>query len=168
MADNLHLQSGDRSPLQVRSQMGEGRSFCNYPYALSRTIVVEYPPVQAAAELVKEIKIQLAKVRVHVERIVTMALLETLREKREEILQIAAKHGALNVRVFGSVVRGEETPESDIDFLIDYDLDKITPWFPGGLLMDLQDLLGRKVDVLTEQGISPHIRERVLAEAMPL
>ncbi len=97
-----------------------------------------------------------------------MALLETLREKREEILQIAAKHGAFNVRVFGSVVRGEETPESDIDFLIDYDLAKITPWFPGGLLMDLQDLLGRKVDVLTEQGISPRIRERVLAEARPL
>lgn len=97
-----------------------------------------------------------------------MTLLATLREKREEILQIAAKHGAYNVRVFGSVVRGEETSESDIDFLIDYDLEKITPWFPGGLLMDLQDLLGRKVDVLTERGISPRMRERVLAEAMPL
>jgi uncharacterized protein len=97
-----------------------------------------------------------------------MLLLDILREKREEILQIATKHGAFNVRVFGSVVRGEETPESDIDFLVDYDLEKITPWFPGGLLMDLQDLLGRKVDVLTEPSISPRIRERVLAEAMPL
>jgi uncharacterized protein len=98
----------------------------------------------------------------------TMALLETLRESREEILQVAARHGAFNVRVFGSVIRGEETPESDIDFLIDYDLEKTTPWFPGGLLMDWQDLLGRKVDVLTERGMSPLIREQVLAEAKPL
>jgi len=52
--------------------------------------------------------------------------------------------------------------------LIDYDLEKVTPWFPGGLLMDWQDLLGRKVDVLTERGISPLIRERVFAEAEPL
>ena len=97
-----------------------------------------------------------------------MTLLDALREKREEILEVAARHGAFNVRVFGSVVRGEETPESDIDFLIDYDQAKVTSWFPGGLLMDLQDLLGRKVDVLTESGISPLIRERVLAEAQPL
>jgi uncharacterized protein len=97
-----------------------------------------------------------------------MALLDTLREKRAEILQIAANHGAFNVRVFGSVVRGEETPESDIDFLVDYDPDRVTPWFPGGLLMDWQDLLGRKVDVLTEYGVSPLIREQVFAEAKPL
>ena len=97
-----------------------------------------------------------------------MSLLDTLQEKRSEILQVAASHGAFNVRVFGSVVRREETPESDIDFLIDYDAEKITPWFPGGLLMDLQDLLGRKVDVLTEKGISPLIRDRVLSEAKPL
>lgn len=97
-----------------------------------------------------------------------MTLLETLQEQREQVLDVAAKHGAFNVRVFGSVVRGEDTPDSDIDFLIDYDPQKVTPWFPGGLLMDLQDLLGRKVDVLTEKGISPLIRERVLAEAKPL
>ena len=95
-------------------------------------------------------------------------LLDTLREKREEILQIAASHGAFNVRVFGSVVRGEETSESDIDFLIDYDQERTTPWFPGGLLMDWQDLLGRKVDILTEGGISPLIREQILLEAKPL
>ncbi|MEL7067429.1 MAG: nucleotidyltransferase family protein [Cyanobacteria bacterium J06581_3] len=97
-----------------------------------------------------------------------MSLLETLQERRTEILQIAEKHGALNVRVFGSVVREEETLDSDIDFLVDYDADKVTPWFPGGLLMDLQDLLGRKVDILTDQGISPLIREHVLSEARPL
>jgi uncharacterized protein len=97
-----------------------------------------------------------------------MALLDTLREQRLEILQVAARHGAFNIRVFGSVVRREETSESDIDFLIDYDQAKTTPWFPGGLLMDLQDFLGRKVDVLTEPGISPWIREKVLSEAKPL
>ena len=97
-----------------------------------------------------------------------MALLDTLQANREQILEIAAKHGALNVRVFGSVVRGEDIPESDVDFLVDYDLEKVTPWFPGGLLMDWQDLLGRRVDVLTERGMSPLIRDRVLAEAKPL
>ncbi|MBD2080609.1 nucleotidyltransferase family protein [Leptolyngbya sp. FACHB-17] len=97
-----------------------------------------------------------------------MALLETLKQQRSEILQVAARHGAFNIRVFGSVVRGEETPESDIDFLIDYDKEKTSAWFPGGLLMDLQELLGRKVDILTEQGISPRIREKVLSEAQPL
>ncbi len=94
-----------------------------------------------------------------------MSVFETLQKNRTQILAIAAKHGAFNVRVFGSVVRGEETSDSDIDFLIDYDPEKVTPWFPGGLLMDWQDLLGCKVDVLTERGISPLIRERVLAEA---
>ena len=97
-----------------------------------------------------------------------MSLLDTLKERRAEILQIAAAHGAFNVRVFGSVARGEETPDSDIDLLIDYDANKTTPWFPGGLLIDLQDLLGRKVDILTEKSISSLIREQVMSEAQPL
>ena len=69
-----------------------------------------------------------------------------LQENRENILAIAAKHGAFNVRVFGSVARGEENPESDIDFLIDYDIEKTTPWFPVGLVRDLENLLQTKVD----------------------
>ncbi|WP_446684611.1 nucleotidyltransferase family protein [Cyanobacterium sp. HL-69] len=97
-----------------------------------------------------------------------MYLQKLLQEKRQQILQLADKHGAFNVRVFGSVVRGEDTPESDIDFLVDYDPDKTTPWFPGGLLMDLQELLGRKVDVLTEDGISVFIKEQILTEAQLL
>ena len=96
-----------------------------------------------------------------------MALLENLREQRSQILQIAARHGAFNIRVFGSVVRGEETAEGDIDFLIDYDKNQTTAWYPGGLLMDLQDLLGRKVDVLTEPGISPRIREKFYQKRNP-
>ncbi|WP_008309754.1 nucleotidyltransferase family protein [Leptolyngbya sp. PCC 6406] len=97
-----------------------------------------------------------------------MTLSEVLQKNRAQVLAIAAKHGAHNVRVFGSVARGEETRDSDIDFLVDYDPAKVTPWFPGGLLMDWQDLLGCRVDILTDQGISPLIRERVLAEAKPL
>lgn len=97
-----------------------------------------------------------------------MKLQQLLQEKREDILAVAAKHGAFNVRVFGSVSRGEETETSDIDLLVDYDLHKISAWFPGGLLMDLQDLLDRKVDIVTEQGLSHLIKERVLAEAKSL
>ncbi|AFY59502.1 nucleotidyltransferase family protein [Synechococcus sp. PCC 6312] len=96
------------------------------------------------------------------------SLLATVQAQREEILAIAARHGAFNVRLFGSVVKGEDTDESDIDFLVDYDVNRITPWFPGGLLMDLEDLLERRVDVLTESGMSPLIKENVLAEARPL
>ena len=97
-----------------------------------------------------------------------MRLKQLLHEKREEILKISSKHGAYNVRIFGSVARGDDTKDSDIDFLIDYDLNKISPWFPGGLLMDLQDLLGCKVDIVTEKGLSKFIKNRVLDEAKPL
>ncbi len=97
-----------------------------------------------------------------------MKLKQILQDKREAILQIADRHGALNVRIFGSVARGEETENSDIDFLIDYDSAKISPWFPGGLLMDLEELLQCKVDIVTDKGLSPLIRERVLKEAQSL
>jgi predicted nucleotidyltransferase len=97
-----------------------------------------------------------------------MGLKQLLQEKREEILTIAAKHGAYNLRIFGSVARGEETPSSDIDFLIDYDLEKISAWFPGGLIIDLETLLNRKVDVVTTQSLHYLIRDKVLDEAVPL
>ena len=74
-----------------------------------------------------------------------MSLKQLLQEKREEIINIAAKHSAFNVRVFGSVARGEETENSDIDFLIDYDLSKTSPWFPGGLLVDLEDAIRERI-----------------------
>lgn len=83
-----------------------------------------------------------------------MTRLEELWENREESLQIAVRHGTFNVRVFGS-----------IDFLIDYDLNKITPWFPRGWLMDLEDLLGQKGGVLTDRGDNPLMQAQVLAEA---
>ena len=90
-----------------------------------------------------------------------------LKEKREKILAIAKKHGAVNIRVFGSAGRGQETPESDIDFLVDLEPGR-SLFDLGGLLMDLEDLLGRKVDVVTPQGLHWYIRERVLEEARPL
>jgi predicted nucleotidyltransferase len=96
-----------------------------------------------------------------------MDLIELLRERRQEILRIAAKHGAHNVRVFGSVSRGEAGAESDVDFLVDMDPGR-TLLDMGGLLMDLRDALGHEVDVVTERGLKTRIRDRVLKEAIPL
>lgn len=95
-------------------------------------------------------------------------LLNQLRENRDEILAIAAKHGAFNVRIFGSVARGQSTAESDIDFLIEYDLEKITPWFPVGLIRDLETILQTKVDVVTVEGLKNRIREQVLRDSIVL
>jgi predicted nucleotidyltransferase len=97
-----------------------------------------------------------------------LGITELLADRKEQILDIAAQHGAYNVRVFGSVARGEATQNSDIDFLVDYDLTKISPWFPGGLLADLEDLLGRKIDVVTEKSLHKLIKNRVLREAISL
>ena len=99
---------------------------------------------------------------------VGLGIQDLLAPKRTQILAIAEQHGAFNVQVFGSVARGEATPESDIDLLVDYDLEKITPWFPGGLLLDLEQLLNRKVDIATVDMLKERIRERVLQEAVPL
>jgi hypothetical protein len=96
-----------------------------------------------------------------------MGIEELLSRNRREILQIAERHGARNVRVFGSVARGEARPDSDVDFLVDRGPNR-TPFFPGGLLMDLQDLLGRKVQVFTEGGLHPRLRDRILKEAVSL
>lgn len=88
-------------------------------------------------------------------------------EKREDILRIAAKHGAFNVRVFGSMARGEASTESDVDFLIDMEEDRSILDL-SGFLLDLQDLLGCDVDVVTENGLHWYIRDRVLQEAVSL
>ena len=96
-----------------------------------------------------------------------MSVQELLKNKRDEILSIATKHGAYNVRVFGSVIRGDAGPESDIDFLIDVGAEH-SPFFPGGLLADLEDLLGMRVDIVTEKSLHWYIRGRVLKEAAPL
>ncbi|MBD2464651.1 nucleotidyltransferase family protein [Oscillatoria sp. FACHB-1407] len=96
-----------------------------------------------------------------------MNVYERLKAKREEILGTAAKHGAYNVRVFGSVARGEADSASDVDFLVDMESGRSLLDL-GGLLMELQELLGCEVDVVTEKGLRQRIRERVLNEAIPL
>ncbi|WP_414542809.1 nucleotidyltransferase family protein [Nostoc sp. CCY0012] len=87
---------------------------------------------------------------------------------REQIKQIAAQHGAFNVRVFGSVARNEADQNSDLDLIVDYDLDKISLWFPVRLIRELEELLGVKVDVVTPTGLKDRIRTEVLQEALPL
>ena len=90
-----------------------------------------------------------------------------LNEKRDEIRRVAAKHGAGNVRLFGSTARGETHLNSDIDLLIDV-VSTPSSWFPAGLVLDLEDLLGRKVEVVTERALDGFLREQVLREAVPL
>ncbi len=90
-----------------------------------------------------------------------------LQSKKQEILRIAATHGARNLRLFGSVVRGEDHPDSDLDLLVEMEagrslLDLV------GLGQDLEDLLHRKVDVMTDTSLHPALRARIFAEARPL
>jgi predicted nucleotidyltransferase len=90
-----------------------------------------------------------------------------IHERRSDILQIAAQYGAHNIRVFGSVARGEAETASDVDFLVELAPGRSVLDL-GGLLMALQELLGCEVDIVTEKGLRPRIRERVLKEAVPL
>ena len=96
-----------------------------------------------------------------------MSIDKLLKDKRADILRLAAQHGAYNVRVFGSVARGESGPNSDIDVLVEFEpgrtlLDRI------GLIQDLEDLLGRKVDVVTEKALHRSMRQQVLQQAVPV
>lgn len=96
-----------------------------------------------------------------------MKALEQLNRHRDNLLALALRHRATRVRIFGSVARGEDKPDSDIDLLVDFApeaslLDLV------GLQQDAEALLGRQVDVVTPEGVSPFLRERILAEARPL
>jgi predicted nucleotidyltransferase len=96
-----------------------------------------------------------------------MEIDELLREKRDEILRIAARHGASNIRVFGSVARGEARAESDVDFLVELERGR-SLLDHAALMIDLEDLLGRRVDVATERGLRPKVREQILKDAVRL
>lgn len=96
-----------------------------------------------------------------------MNIYDILAAKREEILQIAAKYGAYNIRIFGSVARREADVHSDVDFLVEMETGR-SLFDLGGLLMELQEILGCKVDIATEKGLRSRIREGVLSEAVPL
>jgi len=96
-----------------------------------------------------------------------MDIKKIVREKREDILRIAARHGAHNVRIFGSVARGEAKTESDLDLLVAMEkgrslLDLIGFW------QDVEEFFGCKVDVVTDGGLSPYLKDRIYAEAVPL
>ena len=96
-----------------------------------------------------------------------MSVAEVLQTKREEVLRVAARHGARNVRIFGSAARGEAGPSSDVDFLVELEegrslLDLV------GLWQDLETLLDRPVDVVEPEGLHWYIRDKVLREAVPL
>lgn len=96
-----------------------------------------------------------------------MSIRELLKEKREDILRIAAGHGASNLRIFGSVARGEASSNSDVDFVVELEpsrslLDHVA------LIQDLEDLLGTKVDVETDKGLRERVRDRILNQAVPL
>jgi len=93
-----------------------------------------------------------------------MSRREQVLSKRAQILELAARHGASDVRLFGSVARGDEGPDSDVDFLVRMNQGR-SLFDVGGLLMDLQDLLGCKVDVVTEHGgLKPRFRQAVAAD----
>lgn len=96
-----------------------------------------------------------------------MQIQETVRQHREEILSIARKRGAHDLRIFGSVARGDATEASDLDLIVRFDLDR-SLLDHGGLIADLQDLLGVKVDVISERGMRDRFRDHVLLEAIPL
>ena len=94
-------------------------------------------------------------------------MVDTLTMKRGEILRVAEHHGVTRVRVFGSMARGDAQPDSDVDLLVDVGPNP-SPWFPGGLVADLEALLHRRVQVVTERGLDALLRDRVLGEAVPL
>lgn len=96
-----------------------------------------------------------------------MGIPELVADKRDEILRIAAAHGVRRIRVFGSVARGEAGPDSDVDFLIEVG-PQHSPFFPGGLVADLEALLGRRVEVVEPEGLYAPLREGVLREAVPI
>ncbi|MBC7234861.1 MAG: nucleotidyltransferase family protein, partial [Chloroflexi bacterium] len=95
-----------------------------------------------------------------------MTINEALGHKREEILRLCAKYGAWNIRVFGSIARGEADAKSDVDFLVEMEPGRSLLDL-GGLQYDLEELLGRRVDLVTERGLKVRIRQRVLQEAIP-
>jgi uncharacterized protein len=94
-------------------------------------------------------------------------MVDLVKTKREQILRLARRHGVTDVRVFGSMARGDAGPQSDVDLLVDVGPDP-SPWFPGGLVAELEELLGRRVQVVTERGLDDLLRDRVLEEAVPL
>jgi predicted nucleotidyltransferase len=98
---------------------------------------------------------------------VDLTELQEIQQKKKEILAVARQYGIVNVRIFGSVARGDDNPQSDIDFLVDLE-EGCTLFDLGGALVKLQDLLGRKVDIVTQNGLHWYLREKIMKEARSL
>ena len=96
-----------------------------------------------------------------------MTTIDILHSQRDDVLEVAQRHGVTSIRVFGSVARGDESSNSDIDLLITTG-PSVSPWFPAGFILDLEQLLGRKIDIVTESGLNPLLRDQVLTEAVAL
>lgn len=96
-----------------------------------------------------------------------MMTIDILHEKREDVIEVAERHGVTSIRVFGSVARGDESAESDIDLLVTTG-PSVSPWFPAGLILELEQLLDRHIDIVTESGLNPLLRDQVLTEAVAL
>lgn len=98
----------------------------------------------------------------------TTMLLDQLRARRDVVVALGRRYGARHVRVFGSVARGEERPDSDVDLLVELDrgYDLFMQRMP--LTDQLSELFGRRVDLVPEHELNPHMRERILREAIPL
>ena len=94
-------------------------------------------------------------------------MVDLVKSRREEILRVAKRHGVTRVRVFGSMARGDAGATSDVDFLVEVGPNP-SPWFPGGLVAELEELLGRRVQVVTDRGLDHLLRDRVLGEAVQL
>lgn len=92
---------------------------------------------------------------------------EILGSKRDDVVAIARRHGARSVRVFGSVARGDAGPDSDVDLLVEV-TGPTPPWFPGGLVADLEELLDRRVSVVEEEALNKQLQESILKDAVPL
>ena len=93
--------------------------------------------------------------------------LELLRKNAQKIIDIGKHHGALNLRIFGSVARGDYDIKSDFDFMYSKGENR-TPWFPGGFKVDLEELLGTKVDVVSDKALKDRLKQQILTEAIPL
>lgn len=96
-----------------------------------------------------------------------MTLAQAVEHHKTEIRRIASRHGVRRVRVFGSLARGESRPDSDLDLLVEAG-PRTSSWFPAGFILDLEKLLGLEVDVVTEGGLHPLLRDEVLRAAVEL
>ena len=94
-------------------------------------------------------------------------MVDPVESKRDRILELARRHGVTRVRLFGSMARGDARADSDVDLLVDVGPNP-SPWFPGGLVAELEELLGRRVQIVTEHGLDLLLRDRILQEAVPL